>query len=200
MSTASIALKQPRVLADVLPKSLTTDITLVVGAAALVGLLAQVSIPLGFTPVPLTGQTLGVLLVGSVLGWQRATISMSLYLFAGLAGVPWYAEHSHGVPASGSLGYIVGFVFAGALLGALASKGDSKDIVRTIGSMILAEAVIYAFGVIWLANVWHWSAAKAIQLGLEPFIIGDIIKAVIAGLIIPASWRLVDKADKSKSE
>ena len=76
MSTASIALKQPRVLADVLPRSLTTDITLVVGAAVLVGLLAQVSIPLGFTPVPLTGQTLGVLLVGSVLGWQRATLSL----------------------------------------------------------------------------------------------------------------------------
>jgi len=199
MSTASIALKQPRVLADVLPKSLTTDIALVVGAAALVGILAQISIPLGFTPVPITGQTFGVLLAGSVLGWRRASLSMSFYVFAGIAGVPWFAQHAHGISFP-TFGYLVGFVFAGALLGALASRGNDRNVVRAAISMLLAEAVIYIFGVTWLAHDIHVSFATALNLGMKPFIWGDIIKAGIAGLAIPAAWRFVDKADKSKSE
>jgi biotin transport system substrate-specific component len=199
MSTTSVTLKQPRVLADVLPKSLTTDISLVVGAAVLVGILAQISIPLGFTPVPITGQTFGVLLAGSVLGWRRASLSMGFYVLAGMAGVPWFAQHTHGMSMP-TFGYLIGFVFAGTLLGALAARGNDRNVARAAISMLLAEAVIYIFGVTWLAHDIHVSLATGINLGMRPFIWGDIIKAGIAGLAIPAVWRFVDKADKSKSE
>ncbi len=103
------------VLVDLVMVSVVNNILVVVGAAAFVGLLAQIYINLGFTPVPITGQTFGVLLVGSALGWSRASLSMGLYLFAGTAGLPWFAGHSSGTPPT--LGYITGFVLSGAILG-----------------------------------------------------------------------------------
>ncbi|MHB2028068.1 MAG: biotin transporter BioY, partial [Acidimicrobiales bacterium] len=96
MSTIAVTHRPRRVLADIVPQTLINEIALVVGAAALVGLLAQVSIHLSFTPVPITGQTLGVMLAGSALGWRRASASMALYLVAGVAGVPWFAGHASG--------------------------------------------------------------------------------------------------------
>lgn len=167
------------------------------GGAAFVGILAQISIPLGFTPVPITGQTLGVLVVGTALGWRRASLSMAFYMLAGIAGVPWFADHAHGVQMP-LLGYLVGFIFASALLGALASKSNDRNIVRAALSMFAAELVIYAFGVSWLSHNLHVSLATGFNLGMRPFIWGDIIKAVFAGLAFPAAWRIVKKADETK--
>ena len=134
-----------------------------------------------------------------VLGWRRASLSMGFYVLAGIAGVPWFAQHAHGISFP-TFGYLVGFIFAGALLGVLASRGNDRNVIRAAASMLLAEAVIYIFGVTWLAHDIHVSLATGISLGMSPFIWGDIIKAGIAGLAIPAVWRFVDKADKSKSE
>jgi len=197
MSTVALNTSSRRVLADVVPASMLAQVALIVGGAALVGILAQISIPLGFTPVPITGQTLGVLLVGSALGWRRASISMSFYLLAGLAGVPWFANHAHGVQAP-LLGYLVGFIFSSALLGALASRGNDRTIVRAALSMVAAELVIYAFGVTWLSHNLHVSLATGFNLGMRPFIWGDIIKAVFAGVAFPTAWRIVKKADATK--
>ena len=110
------------------------------GAAGLVGLLAQISIHLSFTPVPITGQTLGVLLAGSALGWRRAGLSMALYVLAGLAGVPWFASHASGY-AGATFGYLLGFIAAGMLLGWLASRGSDRTIVRSALAMLAGEVL-----------------------------------------------------------
>jgi biotin transport system substrate-specific component len=94
--TVTLPGHKPLVLADLLPGTLVRDVLLVIGAAGFVGALAQISIHLSFTPVPITGQTLGVLLAGTALGWKRGTAAMILYGLAGLAGVPWFAGHTSG--------------------------------------------------------------------------------------------------------
>ena len=195
MSSITLPSERRRVLADTVPSSLLADVALVVGAAALVGVLAQISIPLGFTPVPITGQTLGVLLAGTALGWRRASAAMGLYVVAGVAGVPWFANHSSGVPTA-TFGYLLGFIAAGALLGWLASKGADRTVTRAVLSMVAGEAVIYAIAVPWLAVSLHVSLATAISLGLTPFLAGDAIKAALAGVALPASWRLVKRTTK----
>jgi biotin transport system substrate-specific component len=195
MSTVAVQTAPRRVLADLLPRTVVADILLVVGAAGLVGLLAQISIHLSFTPVPITGQTLGVLLAGSALGWRRAGLSMSLYLLAGLAGVPWFADHSSGY-AGATFGYLVGFVAAGMLLGWLAARGSDRNIMRAALSMVLAEVLLYAIALPWLAVDLHVSLAKAFSLGMWPFVAGDVIKAALAGVALPSAWRLVRRSTK----
>ena len=192
MSTVAVANQPRRVLADTVPASLLANALLVVGAAALVGLLAQVSIPLGFTPVPITGQTLGVLLAGSALGWRRAGLAMSVYVIAGMAGLPWFANHASGY-AMATFGYLVGFVIAGSVLGWLASRGRDRTVTRAVLSMVAGEVIIFAIAVPWLAVSLHVSLATAIALGFTPFIAGEFIKAAIAGVALPSAWRLVDR-------
>ncbi|MGA2432588.1 MAG: biotin transporter BioY [Acidimicrobiales bacterium] len=198
MSTVTVHTAPRRVLADLLPRTLVANTLLVVGAAGLVGLLAQISIHLSFTPVPITGQTLGVLLAGSALGWRRAGLSMSLYLVAGLAGVPWFAGHASGY-AGATFGYLLGFVAAGMLLGWLAARGSDRSIVRAAISMILAEVLLYAIALPWLAVDLHVSLAKAFSLGMWPFVAGDAIKAGLAGIALPSAWRLVQSTTKDLS-
>ena len=135
MSTAAVLSPRRPVLADLVSNTLTANIALVTGAAALVGLLAQISIHVPHTPVPITGQTLGVLLAGSALGWRRASLAMSLYLVAGIAGIPWFAGNSSGYPTA-TFGYILGFIAAGALTGWLASRGNDRRVLRTVISMV----------------------------------------------------------------
>jgi biotin transport system substrate-specific component len=195
MSSIALSLQPRRVLADVIPKTLLADTALVVGAAGLVGLLAQITIHLGFTPVPVTGQTLGVLLAGAALGWRRAGLAMGLYVAAGVAGLPWFAGHASGYPVA-TFGYLLGFVAAGSLLGWLASRGRDRTVARAVASMVLGEIVIYAIAVPWLAVALHVSLVKAVTLGMTPFIIGDVVKAAVAGVALPSAWHLVDRTTK----
>src|SRR3984885_11236132 len=178
----SDTLRRPRplVLADLLPGALARDAILVVGAAGFVGLLAQISIHLSFTPVPITGQTLGVLLAGTALGWRRAGAALVLYAVAGLAGVPWFAGHASGYVGA-SFGYVLGFIAAALLCGYLAGRGADRSVLRSVPVMIAGEVVIYAFGVTWLALSAHLSASAAISEGFTPFVAGDAIKATIPG-------------------
>jgi len=196
MSTIAVPVPQRRVLADLVPRSVLANIALVVGAAAFVGVLAQISIPLGFTPVPITGQTLGVMLAGAALGWWRAGASMLLYMVAGLLGLPWFAGHASGYPGA-TFGYLIGFVVAGSLLGWLASRGNDRTISRAVVAMAIGDLVIFAIGVPWLAVSLHVSLATAISLGFTPFVYGEIIKAAIAGVALPSTWRLVDRTERS---
>jgi biotin transport system substrate-specific component len=171
---------------------LAWDVALVVGAAALVGALAQVSIKLSFTPVPITGQTLGVLLAGTSLGWRRGAAAMALYGLAGVAGVPWFAGHSSGY-ASASFGYIIGFFLAAAGCGYLAERGADRSVLRSVPAMIAGEVLIYLVGVTWLAFDLGVGAATALRLGFTPFVIGDAIKAAIAAGLLPAAWKLAGR-------
>ncbi|MHB8244588.1 MAG: biotin transporter BioY [Acidimicrobiales bacterium] len=189
-----VTLQRPRpvVLADLLPGTLIRDLLLVVGAAGLVGALAQVSIHLSFTPVPITGQTLGVLVAGTALGWKRGAAAMTLYAVAGVAGVPWFASHSHGYVGA-SFGYIVGFVVSAALCGFLAERGADRTILKSVPAMVAGEIVMYGLGVTWLAVDMHLSATSAIAEGFTPFIIGDCIKAAIAASALPGAWKLTGR-------
>jgi biotin transport system substrate-specific component len=182
----------PLVLADILPGAIVRDALLVVGAAGFVGLLAQVSIPLSFTPVPITGQTLGVLLAGTALGWRRGLAAMVLYAVAGVVGVPWFAGHSSGYVGA-SFGYIVGFALCAALCGWLAERRADRSLRRSVPAMVAGEIVMYTAGVIWLGVSLHVGAGQAIALGLTPFLIGDAIKAGLAAALLPAAWRLAGR-------
>jgi biotin transport system substrate-specific component len=190
-STVTVPRPRPVVLADLLPGTLLRDAVLVVGAAGFVGLLAQISIHLSFTPVPITGQTLGVLLAGTALGWKRGTAAMALYGALGLIGLPWFAGHQSGYVGA-SFGYIVGFVFCAALCGFLAERGADRSLLQSVPAMVAGEVVMYGIGVLWLAVDLHVGAAKAISLGLTPFLAADAIKAGIAALLLPGAWKLAD--------
>jgi len=184
--------RRPLVLADLIPGTLVRDILLVVGGAALTGVLAQISIPVAGSPVPITGQTFGALTVGAVLGWQRGGLSMLLYLVAGMAGVNWFAERSSGVNIP-SLGYIIGFVFAAALVGALASRGGDRTPLRTIGIMVLGNAVIYAVGVPYLAQSLGIDLYAAWEIGMKNYLLGDAFKILLAAGCLPLAWRVMDR-------
>jgi biotin transport system substrate-specific component len=193
MSDAAVLRRRPPlVLADLLPGALVRDTLLVVGAAGFVGLLAQISIHLSFTPVPITGQTLGVLLAGTALGWWRAGAALVLYAVAGVAGVPWFADHTSGY-ASASFGYIIGFAAAAVLCGYLAGRGADRSVLRSVPAMLAAEVVIYAFGLTWLAIDLHLGASATIADGLTPFLAGDAIKAALAAGLLPAAWWLAGR-------
>ena len=177
------------VLADLVPGALVRDIALVAGGAGLTGLAAQVSIHTGLSPVPFTLQTLSVLVVGAALGSVRGLLSMLLYLLGGMVGVPWYAnqEHGWGGPA---FGYILGFVVAAGLVGALAKRGADRHVVSTVLLMIAGSVVIYLIGTVWLAVDLHLGSVEAFKLGVRPFLATDAIKIGLAALAFPAAWKL----------
>ncbi|WIY06169.1 biotin transporter BioY [Amycolatopsis mongoliensis] len=189
MSSLSFAGKRP-VLADLVPGSLVRDIALVAGGAVLTGAAAQLTIPVPGSPVPMTGQTFAALLVGASLGMSRGAASMLVYLLVGAVGVPWFQHGTAGLSGA-SAGYIVGFVFAGALVGALAGRGGDRTPVRTAGTMVLGNVVIYAFGVPWLMASTGFALPTAFAKGVTPFLVGDAIKIVVAAGLLPLTWKLV---------
>lgn len=191
----AIALPRKRVLADVVPGGLVRDAALVVSGAGFVGLLAQFAIPLSFTPVPLTLGTFAVLLMGAALGPLRGLLSVGLYMAAGMAGVPWFAGHTSGYGFP-SFGYIIGFVLAGALVGWLAQRGADRTPLKTAGTMVLGNVVIYAVGVPYLMAATGMDLATGVDKGLVPFLIGDGIKVAVAAGLLPAAWKLVQRVER----
>ena len=192
-STAVLAPRGDRVvLADLIPMRDTRvrDLALVLGGAGLTGLAAQVSIPVPHSPVPVTGQTFGVLLVGAALGSRRALAAMALYLLAGLAGMPWFAGGTSGSVHLPTFGYLIGFVLAAGLVGRFAERGADRSVRRTVLLMAAGNVVIYALGVTWLSFAAHLSLGTAVSLGLTPFLLGDAIKIALASGLLPAAWRL----------
>ncbi|HEY2597361.1 MAG TPA: biotin transporter BioY [Candidatus Dormibacteraeota bacterium] len=192
MQQVSSTADRRHVLADTVPAFAVRDVLLVVGFAALVGLLAQVVIPLPFTPVPITGQTFGVLLGGMALGWRRALIGMVVYVGLGLVGLHWFAGGKGGTGVIGgpSFGYLIGFIVAAAVLGRLAELRFDRDPLRVLGSMVVGNLIIYLFGVSWLMVAIHVDLAQGIALGLIPFLLGDAIKALLAAGLLPTAWKV----------
>jgi biotin transport system substrate-specific component len=171
------------------------DTMLVLAGAGLVSAAAQVSIPLPFTPVPITGQTFAVVLVGASLGTLRGTASLALYLLAGMAGAPIYADHAHGlgVVSSASGGYLVGFVLAALVTGLLAERRWDRQFSSAVGAMLTGNVVIYLVGLPWLAADLGTNLDKTLQFGLYPFVPGDILKLYLAGALLPTAWRVVGR-------
>ncbi len=194
MSSLSVAGHRP-VLADLVPGALVRDAVLVAGGAALTGAAAQLMIPVPGSPVPMTGQTFAALLVGAALGWKRGALSMALYLAVGAAGFGWFQDGSSGLFGP-SVGYIVGFVFAGALVGALAGRGGDRTPLRMAGTMVLGNLVIYSIGVLWLMASTGYSLSTALAKGVVPFLIGDALKIAVAAALLPGTWALVSRFRK----
>jgi biotin transport system substrate-specific component len=175
--------------------SFARTLAVVVAGAALIACCAQISIPLGFTPVPLTGQTFAVLLVGASLGATAGAASALLYVAAGAVGAPVYAGHAHGwhVLSSATGGYLVGFVAAAALTGALAERQWDRRFSSSLGALLTGNVIIYAFGVAWLTHELHGNTAKALEYGLYPFVPGDLIKLYLTALVLPTAWHYASR-------
>jgi len=152
--------------------------------------MAQVRLPLPFTPVPITGQTFAVLLVGAALGARLGVLSLALYLVEGLAGLPFFAGGASGLTAlfGPTGGYLVGFVAAAYLVGLLAERGGDRRVRTAVPIFLAGEAVIYLFGLPWLG--FFVGFRQALALGLFPFLVGDVLKLAAAALALPAAWRL----------
>ena len=171
------------------------DVLLVVAGAGLVALAAQVEFHLPFTPVPITAQTFAVLLVGASLGSVRGLASLTLYLAVGLVGAPVYAGGKGGwewfTGATG--GYLVGFLVAAALTGWLAEQRWDRRFSSAVAALLSGNVVVYVFGLPWLARTANAGFEKTLELGLYPFVVGDILKLYLAGALLPGAWRLVEQ-------
>ena len=170
------------------------DVILIVLGALFVAALAQIEIPLPFTPVPITGQTFGVLLVGAALGSKRGAASLASYLALGVFGLPFFAGGAHGldvlIGATG--GYLIGFIISAYVIGMLAERGLERSMRTSVIPFLVGTLIIYACGVTWLA-VFLGNFRQALAAGLLPFLAGDAIKLVAASLVLPAAWRLIGK-------
>ena len=184
--------------------TVATDVMLVVAGSLVMAALAQVSIKLPFTPVPVTGQTLGVLLVAGSLGAVLGGASLALYLAQGALGLPFFAEGESGLEylgfATASAGYLWGMLIAAVLIGYLAEKRWDRGVGSAIGAFLLGEIVIFTVGVLWLANAIDVPIVGAVDkyddaldFGLYPFVIGDLLKVLLAAGAFPLLWRLLKR-------
>ena len=200
-----------RVLADVIARpssrarAFALDAGLVIAGATIVALLAQVEIPLW--PVPITGQTLGVIVVGAALGAWRGAAALTTYMLVGLAGLPVFAGFTGTVAAIGkpSFGFVIGFIFSAFVAGWFAERAwDRRPALAFLG-FAAASVVPFLFGIPYMAFILNvvmgldYSFGELLAVGLLPFILGGLIKAALAAAIIPGAWALVRKADQSKN-
>ncbi len=188
-----MTLTAPQTLVDtILPrKTITRDAILVLGFAAFIAVLAQVSIPVP-PYVPITGQTLAVFLTALALGARLGTASVIAYLGYAAIGLPVLAEGKTLFPAlfGPTGGFLVGFVLAAFALGWLADRGWSRSLLLVFGGMVIASVVLYVPGLLWLSK---FAGAKTLDYGLYPFIAWDAVKAVLAALLLPVAWRIIGK-------
>ncbi|KXC06888.1 biotin transporter BioY [Microbacterium hominis] len=170
------------------------DAALVLAGAAFVAILAQVEVPLW--PVPITGQTLAVVVVGAALGARRGAAALATYLVAGLAGLPVFAGFTGTIAAVAkpSFGFIIGFVFAAYVAGWFAERAwDRKPVLAFVG-FVAASIVPFLFGVPYMAFILNTvlgmdlGVQEILAAGVTPFIVGGIVKAALAALLIPAAW------------
>ncbi len=172
---------------------------LVVGGSLFVTLCAYIRIPLPFSPVPVTAQTMGVLLIGSLLGSRLGFITLLFYFLQGLIGLPVFAGGEAGWTyiQGATLGYLVAFPLAAALTGWLAERGWDRRVHTMVLSMVLGSLVIYGLGVAWLSTLV--GLQTALVVGMLVFIPGDIVKVVLASIALPGGWRLLGKRGSSQS-
>lgn len=203
MSIAATPLVRPTLIDRVVTRTWVSDIALVVAGTALVAVLAQVAIPLW--PVPVTGQTLAVLLVGAGLGAARGAASLTLYALLGAVGLPIYSEASSGwsVLLGPTGGYITGFIASAAIVGWAAERSWDRGWYKPIITFIGGSLVVFAFGLPWLAaSLGQLGLPNDLQsvlvAGFYPFIIGGLIKAAIAAALLPALWAAAERSQRSE--
>jgi biotin transport system substrate-specific component len=180
--------------------ALLTDVVLIVLGSAVMAGLAQLSFRLPSTPVPVSAQTLGVLLVGASLGAWRGAAAMLLYLGEGAVGLPVFAEGHAGtiwLTSAPTTGFLWGFVAAAGIIGLLAQLGWDRSVGSAIGAMLVGEVVVFAFGIAWLAHFLGVSAEEAREFALYPFVVGELLKLAIAASVLPTAWRFVRRGGDS---
>jgi biotin transport system substrate-specific component len=172
-----------------------TNTVLVVSGVLGLAALAQIVLPVPGSPVPVTGQTLGVLILGTAYGSTLGVTTFALYILVGIAGAPVFANSGHGldriVGATG--GYLIGMLVATFVLGQLARFRLDQKFLTALPSMLIGTITTFSFGLIWLhqytGESWSWTFSA----GLAPFIVGEILKIAIAGTSLPAIWRVVNR-------
>ena len=205
MSNLSFAFGRPTLADRVFTRSLATDAVLVAAGAALTAIAAQIAVPMW--PVPITGQTLAVLLVGLSLGAVRGGLSLALYAVLGIVGLPVFSDSSSGwnIIAGPTGGYIIGFIFAAVLTGWLAQLSWDRKIVRAILAAFAGTAVTFAVGLPWLAASLGTlglpnDLQSVLTAGLYPFIVGGVVKAILGAGIVTLSWAAITRADRRSAE
>ena len=191
----------PNVITGVaLPRRAAITVGLMIGFALVTALAAQVRIPLPGTPIAVTGQTFAVLLAGAALGSRIGAGSMMIYVALGAIGLPFYAGGQGGwtYATGASLGYLMGFIVAAWLVGRFAEQRKDRSIRTAVPAFLAGSAAVYTLGVTWL-----WATvdsiptlSAALNAGLYPFVAGDLIKAALAGVALPAAWYVVDRSRK----
>jgi biotin transport system substrate-specific component len=173
---------------------------MVVAGAGTVGIFAQVAVPL--SPVPITGQTLAVLLVASALGATRGALAMIVYALAGAFGVPWFSDGSSGaeVLLGPTGGYIVGFIMAAALTGWLAERKWDRRFAPALLAFVLGTAAPFAIGLPWLALSLGLGIPETLAAGLYPFVVPGIVKSLVAAAVTPFLWRAVNRRPPTGTE
>lgn len=181
---------------SLIPRSTAlSNAVLVVSGVLGLAALAQIAIPVPGSPVPVTGQTLGVLILGTAYGSTLGTTTFALYILAGVAGAPVFANSGHGldriVGATG--GYLIGMLVATFILGQLARFRLDQKFLTALPSMLIGTITTFSFGLIWLQQYTGESWSWTIEKGLTPFIIGEVLKIIIAGTSLPTIWRVVNR-------
>ncbi|MBN8868353.1 MAG: biotin transporter BioY [Solirubrobacterales bacterium] len=197
MSTLSNTVSAPRVpvLADLFANSWVKNAALVFGGALFMALFQQISIPVPPSPVPITGGTLAVMLIGSALGSKRGASAIFLYLMLGLF-LPVYSEGREGLDVlvnSASSGYFLGYLVAAYVVGRLAERGEDRKFLTAFASFIFAQLIVFGFGIPFLKVHMDYDWSTAIHYGFTVFIIGGLVKAAIGGVLMPAAWKLAEK-------
>jgi biotin transport system substrate-specific component len=178
-------------------ETLTSQLALVIGGVLFLCAMAQISLPIPGSPVPVTGQTLAVLLLGSAYGATLGFTTFATYFAVGSAGLPFFAHGAHGfhVISGATGGYLVGMLLSSAITGALAGRKWDQKIATVIPTMILGNIATFSCGLIWLHHVtaqsWTWTISK----GFTPFVLGEVIKIAIASTTLPTLWRFVSKPE-----
>ncbi|CAB4334540.1 unannotated protein [freshwater metagenome] len=191
MSTSSISLRSA-----LLPRSSAlTSSVLVASGTLFIAALAQIALPIPGSPVPVTGQTLAVLLIGSSYGASLGVMTFLTYILVGIAGAPVFANAGHGLArlTGATGGYLVGMLVASFVIGALAGRRWDQRIITSIPAMLLGNVIIFSFGLFWLHAFTDKSWTWTISAGFTPFIVGEVIKIAIAGTSLPLVWRFVQK-------
>lgn len=186
--------------ATVFPRSSAlTQVLFVAAGVAFIALLAQIAIPVPGSPVPVTGQTLAVLLIGTTYGARLGVLTFATYLLAGVAGAPIFAPSgtsaNHGIErlfgATG--GYLVGMLVASLVLGYLADRKADQKFRTSFPALLLGDAIIFTFGLLWLQQTLDLSWSKTIAAGFTPFILGEALKIAITATSLPLVWRRISR-------
>ena len=175
--------------------TVSTKIALVVGGTAFLALMAQIAVPVPGSPVPVTGQTLGALLLGSAYGASLGFTTFATYLLVGFIGAPVFASGAHGLSriTGATGGYLVGMLLASLITGYLAGRKWDQKIFTVIPTMLIGDLVIFSAGLFWLHHSLHATWATTFKFGFTPFIVGEVIKIAIASTAMPTLSRFVLK-------